>query len=157
MNTIGIGMTVVHSNIVANTVIESFSKTSGVINLTPPAGTASAITAPISNQSMSFTRDLGTVVRHSFTTQVLIAYQKYRIRYRYFHHKNFESKDVVREFDIDYREKDMSSSDDIRFNRLFSLDYDFSDSAKGAFNIFNDNSIRFGGSNLVGIGNSTNK
>ena len=51
----------------------------------------------------------------------------------------------------------MPNADDIRFNRLFSFYFDFSNSAKGAFNIFNDNSVRFGGTNLVGIGNSTNK
>ena len=161
MNTIGIGMTVVHSSKIApGTVIAregGFNKVTGVITLEPPAGTPNAVIGNISAEDITFTRSLGTRITHYFTTQVLSAYERYRIRIRYFYHKNFESKDVVREFDIDYREKDMSSSDDIRFNRLFSLDYDFSDSAKGAFNIFNDNSIRFGGSNLVGIGNSTNK
>ena len=64
MNTIGIGMTVVHPNIVAGTVItnEGISKISGIINLEPPAGNASAFTAPIgSNQTMTFQRDLGTL------------------------------------------------------------------------------------------------
>ena len=161
MNTIGIGMTVVHSSKIApGTVIAregGFNKVTGVITLEPPAGTPNAVIGNISAEDITFTRSLGTMIQHQFTTQVLTAYEKYRIRIRYFYHKNFESKDVVRMFDIDYREKDMPNADDIRFNRLFSLDYDFSDSAKGAFNIFNDNSVRFGGSNLVGIGNSTNK
>ena len=161
MNTIGIGMTVVHSSKIApGTVIArdgGFDKVTGVITLEPPAGTPNAVIGNISAEDITFTRSLGTRIAHFFTTQVLSAYERYRIRIRYFYHKNFESKDVVREFDIDYREKDMPNADDIRFNRLFSLDYDFSDSAKGAFNIFNDNSVRFGGSNLVGIGNSTNK
>ena len=104
MNTIGIGMTVVHSNIASGTVIDSFSKISGIITLEPPAGTASAVTGTISNQSMTFTRDLGTKVSHSFTTQVLIAYQKYRIRYRYFNHKNFDSKDIERSINMDYNQ-----------------------------------------------------
>ncbi|MEC8550788.1 MAG: hypothetical protein VXY93_09855, partial [Pseudomonadota bacterium] len=159
MNTIGIGMTVVHSNIVAGTVISKeggFNKTSGVITLEPPAGTASAVTAPISNQSVTFKRDLGTSVSHSFRTQVLLAYQKYRIRYRYFNHKNFDSKDIERNIDMNYNQNNQQASTNLRYNTLYPLDYDFSDSAKGAFNIYFDNSVRFGGTNVfsspIGLG-----
>ena len=161
MNTIGIGMTVVHPNIVPGTKITSengdFSKITGVINLEPPAGNTSAFTAPISNQDVSFVRSLGTSVRHVFSTQVLRSYERYRVRIRYFHPRTFLARNITREFDFDFREQDMPSTDDVRFNRLFALDYDFSNSAKGDFNIFNDNSIRFGGSNLSGIGSDGDK
>ena len=50
----------------------------------------------------------------------------------------------------------MSTQDDLRFNQLFSLDYNFTDSAKGEFNRYFDNSVRFGGTNLVGLGITTN-
>ena len=164
MNNIGVGMTVVHSNIATNTVIESFNKTSGVIALTPPAGTDSAVTAPISNVSMTFNRVLGQDISHSFKTQVLIAHQKYRIRYRYFHHKNFESKDIQRIINIDYKQGNQSTSTNIRYTSLYPLDYDFSDSAKGGFNIYFDNSVRFGGTNIfqvlptdpIGLGSRSN-
>ena len=160
MNTIGIGMTVVHPNIVPGTVISNdggFSKISGIINLEPPAGNASAFTAPIgSNQTMTFQRDLGTTVSHSFTTQVLIAYQKYRIRYRYFNHKNFDSKDIERSINMDYNQANQNSATHLRYTTLYPLDYDFSDSAKGGFNIYFDNSVRFGGTNVfsspIGLG-----
>ena len=160
MNTIGIGMTVVHSNIVPGTVISNdsgFSKISGIINLEPPAGTASAFTAPIgSNQTMTFQRDLGTNISHSFTTPVLIAYEKYRIRYRYFNHKNFDSKDVERSINMNYNQANQTTSTHLRYNTLYPLDYDFSDSAKGGFNIYFDNSVRFGGTNVfsspIGLG-----
>jgi len=160
MNNIGVGMTVVHSNIASGTIIsleDGFNKTSGVINLTPPAGTANAVTGTISNQSMTFQRVLGTSVRHSFTTQVLIAHQKYRIRYRYFNHKNFDSKDIERNIDMNYNQNNQQASTNLRYNTLYPLDYDFSDSAKGAFNIYFDNSVRFGGTNVftspIGLGN----
>ena len=158
MNTIGIGMTVVHSNIVAGTVIsdEQFNKTTGTIDLTPPVGTESAVTGTISNQTITFQRDLGTKISHSFTTPVLIAHQKYRIRYRYFHHKNFDSKDIERFINMDYNQANQLTSTHIRYNTLFPLDYDFSESAKGAFNIYFDNSVRFGGTNVfsspIGLG-----
>ena len=156
MNTIGIGMSVVHSNIATNTTIDSFSKTTGVVTLLPPAGTDSAVTAPISNQSMTFKRDLGTSVNHIFTTQVLIAHEKYRIRYRYFNHKNFDSKDVERNINMDYNQGNQAASTHLRYNSLYPLDYDFSNSAKGAFNLYFDNSVRFGGTNVfsspIGLG-----
>ena len=161
MNTIGIGMTVVHPNIVSGTKIsreDGFNKVTGTIELEPPSGTSSAFTAPIgSNQSMTFTRSLGDMIRHTFDTPVLTAYEKYRIRIRYFHNKNFKLKNVTKRLDLDFQEKYMSATDDLRFNQLFTLDYDFSNSAKGDFNRYEDNSVRFGGTNLVGIGNSTNK
>ena len=156
MNTIGIGMSVVHSNIATGTKIDSFNRTTGVINLEAPSGTDSAVTAPISNQSMTFNRVLGDSVSSQFTTQVLIAYQKYRIRYRYFHHKNFDSKDIERNFDVNYKQGNQASADHLRYTQLFTSDYDFSDSAKGAFNIYFDNSVRFGGTNVfsspIGLG-----
>ena len=158
MNTIGRGMTVVHSNIATGTVIsdEQFNKTTGTIDLTPPVGTESAVTGTISNQTITFQRDLGTKISHSFTTPVLIAHQKYRIRYRYFHHKNFDSKDIERFINMDYNQANQLTSTHIRYNTLFPLDYDFSESAKGAFNIYFDNSVRFGGTNVfsspIGLG-----
>jgi len=158
MNNIGSGMSVVHSNIASGTVIavdSGLNKTTGVINLTPPAGTDSAVTAPISNQSVTFQRDLGTSVSHTFRTQVLLAYQKYRIRYRYFNHKNFDSKDIERNIDMNYAQNNQTTNN-LRYNTLYPLDYNFSDSAKGAFNTYFDNSVRFGGTNVfsspIGLG-----
>ena len=157
MNTIGAGMTVVHSSIATNTKIEGFDKISGVISLEPPAGTDSAVTAPISNVSMTFNRVLGDNVSHSFTTQVLIAYERYRIRYRYFNHKNFDSKDIQRSINMDYNQANQTTSTDLRYTTLFPLDYNFTDSVKGNFNIYFDNSVRFGGTDIFtsnpGIGN----
>ena len=98
---------------------------------------------------------MGQNIIHKSNTQTLIAFKKYRIRLRYFHHKNFDSKDISRRFDIDYRTPAMSADQDLRFNHLFSLDYDFSNAGKGDFNRFDDNSVLFGGTNIVGIGNST--
>ena len=160
MNNIGRFMTVVHSGIATNSVIENFDKTTGIITLEPPEGTDSAVTGTISNQSMTFQRDLGKRVDHNFTTQVLIAHQKYRIRYRYFHHKNFDSKDIERNINMDYRQNNQTTTTNLRYTTLYPLDYDFSDSAKGSFNIYFDNSVRFGGTNVfsdpIGLGSRSN-
>ncbi len=161
MNTIGIGMTVVlSSKIATNTVIESFNKETGVISLIPPAGTPNAVTQTFSNQTVEFNRVLGTNIRHTFPTQVLIAYERYRIRFRYFHHRNFDSKDIQRSFGVDYKQTNFSATTHLRYNNLFPLEYDFKDSAKGDFNNYFDNSVRFGGTNIhaspFGLGSRTN-
>ena len=157
MNTIGIGMTVVlDGKIATGTKIENFNKVTGSISLEPPSGVTNSVTGTISNESVTFTRELGNSIRHNFDTHVLIAYQKYRVRLRYFHHKNFEAKDIIRAFDLNFRQANMSAHDDLRFNQLFTLGYDFTESAKGEFNRYFDNSVRFGGTNLIGLGNTTN-
>ena len=154
INNIGIGMTVSGSNnIAAETKVTGFNKTTGVVNLITSSG--NAVTGTISNATLTFARELGQRIRHPSDTQTLIAFKKYRIRFRYFHHKNFDSKDIIRVFDVDYKTPNMAADGDLRFNHLFSLDYNFSNAGKGDFNRFNDNSILYGGTNIVGIGNST--
>ena len=153
MNTIGIGMSVKgNPNIVNGAVIESFSKANQTITLV--SDSPNSITGSITNQDLTFFRDLNnsTPVTHTITTQVLEAYQKYRIRYRYFHHKNFESKDIVQSIDFNYKQRNFANTADLRYTSLFSLDYIFSNAVKGVFNKYNDNSVLFGGTNTSGIG-----
>ena len=159
MNTIGIGMTVVNSNIAVGSKVEFFDKLTGVISLIPPDGSANSITASFTNEDVKFTRSLGEQISHNIETHVLEAYKKYRIRLRYFHHKNFNSKDIERMFDINIRERNQPVFQDLRYNRLFSLDYDFSNSVKGNFNKYYDNSVLFGGTGAednFAIGSRTN-
>ena len=146
MNTIGIGMTaVLDGKIATGSKVDSFDKLTGVISLMPPEGSANSVTASFTDQDVKFTRSLGEEIRHTIDTHVLEAYKKYRIRLRYFHHKNFDSKDIERSFDINVRERNQPVSQDLRYNRLFSLDYDFSSNTKGNFNKYSDNSVLFGG------------
>ncbi|MEC8551662.1 MAG: hypothetical protein VXY93_14290, partial [Pseudomonadota bacterium] len=153
MNTIGIGMTVSGSGITAETKVTDFDRNTGTVSLLSPTG--DSFTGSVSNTTLTFARELGQSIRHKFISPTLIAFKKYRIRLRYFHHKNFDSKDITRSFNIDYRDAGMPNDEDLRFNSLFSLDYDFSNAGKGDFNKFDDNSVLFGGTNIVGIGNST--
>ena len=167
MNTIGIGMTVVLDGIIVpGTKIENFNKTTGVINLAPPAGNTNVFNSSFTNQTVKFNRILGVNISHVFSTPVLIAYQRYRIRFRYFHHKNFDSKDILRLFNVDYAQTNFRANTHLRYNKLFPLDYNFTNSAKGNFNTYFDNSVRFGGTNIyenpsnslekVGLGDRSN-
>ena len=146
MNTIGIGMTAVHDNIAIGSKVFDFDKNTGTIELTPPEGAVSAVTGLLDGTAtVKFTRHLGDEIEHSIDTHVLKEYKKNRIRMSYFHHKNFDSKDIDRIFNIDIKEMDIATHQDFRYNRLFALDYDFSDEAKGDFSKYYDSSIRFGG------------
>jgi len=152
MNTIGIGMTVKGSGIAEDTLVESIDKGKRTITLTPPDGSGTAITNPSLLGETTFARKLGDPIKHVVSTHVLEEYGKYRIRMRYFHHKDFDSKDIIRLFNIDAREQINSTFFNLRYNRLFSLDYDFTDSVKGTFNKYYDNSVLFGGTKTTGIG-----
>ena len=117
-----------------------------------------AVTSSFTNQTVTFSRNLSQSesVTSEFDTQVLQAYQRYRIRIRYFHHKNFDSKDITQAIDINYRQRNQGTVADLRYNRLFSLDYDFTNASKGVFNLYNDQSVLFGGTDTEGIGSRTN-
>ena len=152
MNTIGIGMTVDGAGIAEGSIIESISKETKTIKLTPPDGSGSAITNPSLLGETTFARKLGQPVQQVIFTHILEEYEKYRIRMRYFHHQNFNSKDIVRLFNIDAREQNSPSFNNLRYNKLFPLDYNFKKEVQGTFNKYYDASVLFGGTKTTGIG-----
>ena len=80
-------MSVSGTNIVKDSKVHNVS--GGTIELVhpdvtePDAGTP-AVTGTISSQPLTFYRNTGVEVTKSYTTPTLVAYNKYRIRYRYF-------------------------------------------------------------------------
>ena len=165
---VGIGMSVSGSNI--NTIggapiVEGIDHNTGVITLAPTADSnGNSITGNVSND-VTFTRHFGTSVTSKFSTHVLTAYEKYRIRIRYFH-PQVEDDDTVLENQIRNLNKQVTIHhkppfgnilDDLDFRYLYSLDYDFSEGVKGDFNRYLDQSVLFGGTVLgEGIGSRTN-
>ena len=84
--TIGIGMTVSGSNISGVPKVDTIDRTTGVITLEPSSGITSSISGTLSgNNNITFSRTFGDSVTSQFTTQVMLAFEKYRIRVRYFH------------------------------------------------------------------------
>ena len=161
LRTIGVGMTVTGSGINGTPTVQAISRSTGFITLTPESGDSTAITSGTRN--ILFARELGKRVTQDFNTPVLIAFQKYRIRLRFFFPKNVDVRKTTKAFFIDYITPGGSSFAHLRFNNLYTLGYDFSDSAKGNFNKFDDQSVLFGGTNIyttpIGIGsrNDTSK
>ena len=164
---IGIGMSVSGPNIVKDTKVHSVGQSNGVIELRhpdvtePDAGTP-AVTGAISSQSLTFYRNTGVEVNKSYNTPTLIAYQKYRIRIRYFIPRYqgpggtfiaIDSSGLDRNADINFTPPG-STSTSLQFYHLYDINYDFSDSAKGTFPKFVDNSILFGGGTIGSSSNS---
>tara|TARA_R100001443_G_C3363580_1_gene179566 strand:+ start:1182 stop:3944 length:2763 start_codon:yes stop_codon:yes gene_type:complete len=163
VRTVGVGMSVQGNGIQSGEVsgvirwpiVESMDQSGGVITLTPVDGQTASISSAQTNQDYTFFRNLGEGVSTTFSTHVLTAFRKYRIRLRYFFPRNIDSRDYDRRFGIDYSAPVHSSGVHLRRENLYSLDYDFSDSAKGDFNDYFDTSVLFGGSSQMGIGSTT--
>ena len=165
---IGVGMSVTGPNIVKDSRVYSVNQSSGVIELRhpdvtePDAGTP-AVTGAISSQPLTFYRNTGVSVSKNYNTPTLIAYQKYRIRFRYFIPRYqgpggtfiaIDSSGLDRNADINFRPPGSGNDGNLPFQFLYSIDYDFSDSAKGTFPKFVDNSILFGGGTIGSSSNS---
>ena len=165
---VGIGMSVSGSNInsIGGTpIVESIDHTTGVITLTPTSDSnGNSITGNVSND-VTFNRHFGTSVRSTFDTHVLTAYEKYRIRIRYFHPKvedddtvlDDQIRNISKQITIHHRPPFANVINDLDFRYLYSLDYNFSEEVKGDFNRYIDQSVLFGGTVLgEGIGSRTN-
>ena len=153
---VGIGMSVTGSGIRSGSEVSGFSRETGAISLVNPNG--DPITSVVSNQSYSFTRELGKGVSSSFSTYVLEKGRRYRIRYRFFAPPGTTSlRGVIRSINFSFSPP-VTSTNVLRYNNLYSLDYDFSDAAKGDINKFLEQSVLFGGNKEDGteaIGGST--
>jgi hypothetical protein len=153
-NFIGIGQSVSNAKIVVGTVVASYSRSDGVINLTPPTGSANAITSTITSENIVFSKAIGQDTSISHTTYALEAQRRYHVRARYYIPQAINAIGVVRNINFDILYPGSASNSDLRYNYLFSSDYNFSDAAKGQFNIFSDNSILSGGGTLGSIASS---
>ena len=151
---IGVGMNVsstIPSIIRSGTIVDAVSQSSGVITLINANGDAvtGSISAPI-----TFKREIGDNASRTIITQVLERGRRYRIRARFYIPPDVNSQRVDR--NITFHFSPFSTSDqDLVFTQLYNLNYDFSESAKGSFIDFLDNSVSFGGGTLGGTANSS--
>ena len=163
--TIGIGMSVSGTGLVSGTggngetiwpTVESYTNpingnTSTVVLKPIPGQTNSIGASALSNATLTFFRNIGQKITAEFTTQYLIEFRRYRWRARFFFPNDVNTNYLKRTVDFDYSYP-ASSSNDLYYYRLFDLDYTFIDGKKGGFNKFFDASVRFGGTDPIGIG-----
>ena len=148
---VGVGQSVSGVGIYTGSVVSSVDRTTGIIGLNPPTGiTANTVTATFTNQNKIFSKAIGQNAAISYSTYILNAQQRYRIRARYYIPSSINAIGAQRNINFDYVTP-TSGTADLRYTDLYSADYDFSDAAKGEFPIFIDNSIRSGGGTLGGV------
>lgn len=145
---IGIGQSVSNTNIVVGTLVQDYNTSTGVITLTPPSGSVNAITSTITSGNIVFSKAIGQETEIRYTTYALEKQRRYHIRLRYYIPSSFDARAVVRNFIITILRPFSASTEYLRYNYLYASDYDFSQFAKGDFNIFLDNSILAGGGKL---------
>ena len=146
--TIGIGMTVSGSNIDGVPEVEGINRSTGVITLLPSSGVTNSVSGTLSgSNNITFSRTFGDLVYSDMRTQVLLAFEKYRIRVRYFYPKvaigdtvlNNQIRNIEKKVTIHHEPTAGTTIDDLDFRYLYSMDYNFSESAKGVFNNYVDN------------------
>ena len=160
--TIGIGMTVSGSNIDGVPEVEGINRNTGVITLLPSSGVTNSVSGTLSgSNNITFSRTFGDDAYGEMTTQVLLAFEKYRIRIRYFHPQigigdttlDNQIRNLNKKITIHHRPPGATEINDFHFRYLYAMDYNFKNSAKGVFNNYLDKSVLFGGTEIgVGIG-----
>jgi hypothetical protein len=150
---VGVGQSVSASGIATGSNVKSYNISNGVIELTPPIGINTAVSTTFSGNIIFF-KTIGQSTQISHSTYVLEEYQKYRIRARYFIPESIDAINAQRNITFSFTRPADNSAGLLRYNNLYALDYDFSESAKGEFPIYIDNSIRFGGGTIGGSGDS---
>ena len=148
---VGVGQSVSGVGIYTGSVVASVDRTTGIIGLNPPTGiTTNTVTANFTNQNKTFFKTIGQDTAISYSTYILNAQQRYRVRARYYIPSSINAIAAQRNINFDYAAP-TGGIGNLRYTDLYSADYDFSDAAKGEFPIFIDNSIRSGGGTLGGV------
>ena len=158
VSNVGVGMTVISSTsnrIKLGSSVVSVGST-GIIALSDDDGDS---VNSVGTTLISFGRTLGESSSGIFSTYVLERSRKYRIRYRVFVPPGTTStRGILRSISFTYKTPGSLTSTYLRYNNLYSLDYDFSEEAKGNIIKFLDQSLLFGGNKEGGgerIGGST--
>jgi hypothetical protein len=146
---VAIGQSVSGSSIVSGSVVSSYDRSSGVVNLTPPIGVTYAVSSAFSG-NLTFFKNIGQSTNISYSTYALKARQKYKIKFRYYIPAAIDATSVQRNINFDFSSP-TSSTSNLRYTYLYSLDYDFQ--TTGKLDIFLRNSINTGGGV---IGTTTN-
>lgn len=151
---VGVGQTVSGTGVRNGTIVNSVNRSTGVISLTPPSGFPDSLSANVSG-NVTFAKTVGQNTIISYSPYTLIQYRPYRVRFRYFIPQGINAESVSRYINFDLFQPGGISDGNLRYNYLYSSDYDFSDQALGSFNNFLNNSILSGGGTLGGTTNSS--
>ena len=131
--------------------IGAFDQVTGDITLSGATATGS-----VGDEfSLTMKKTLGEQGFVRWNSPILEKFRRYKIKFRFFFPTSLENQNVNRVdkfLEFDFTEP-LSSKQNLRYTRLYTLDYDFSEEAKGRVFNFRDSSILFGGGE---VGENTN-
>ena len=139
--------------------VSEINSDTGVITFTADSG--NPVTGSFSgSNNVTFFKTMGQSTNNAITIPyVLNKLEKYCIRIRYFIPSSAAGEGVEKSINVNISfPLSGNDSNDLRYTSLYETDYDFSDTGKGVFETFIDNSIRFGGTTLISaLGGGTDK
>ena len=153
-NKVAIGMTCINATYIdggANgTRISEMNTSNGIFTLSTDNNASPTGNSSWTNQTLKFVQSATQATNNTYPIDYsLIKGTPYRFKLRYFVPTYWDSSRSDRYLDINELTPS-GASDHLRYRQLYSLNYDFSDNAKGSFNKFIDNSILFGGGTTGG-------
>ena len=153
---VGIGLTISGTNITSSDPddpgkIGEFDQATGNITLS-----GATVTGSVGDEfSLTMRKKLGDLGFARWKSPILEKFRRYKIKFRFFFPTSLENQNVNRVdkfLEFDFTEP-LSSKQNLRYTRLYTLDYDFSEEAKGRVFNFRDSSVLFGGGE---VGENTN-
>ena len=142
---VAIGQSVSAVGIATGSLVDGYSRTTGIITLSPPENIQTAVYANFSG-NISFTKTIGQDTGIFYTTYILNQFERYKIRFRYFIPRLIDASNVSRYIQFNIVTPLNSAPGFLRYNNLYSLDYNFSQ--RSEFRDFFDSSIPFGGGTI---------
>lgn len=132
--------------------VGAFDQVTGDITLS-----AATVTGSVGDEfSLTMKKTLGNREFVRWKSPILEKFRRYKIKFRFFFPITLENQNVnrVEKFlELDFTEP-LSAQKNLRYTRLYTLDYDFSEEAKGRVFNFRDSSILFGGGEVGGTNSS---
>jgi hypothetical protein len=142
---IAIGQSVSGTNISPGSVVSAVNSNNGYITLTNP-NPVNPVIGVVNNAT--FTKIIGEESTKSNQTYILKAYEKYKIRFRYYIPQELDSTNINSYIYFLILTPENTSSGRLRYNYLYSLDYNFLD--ESIFGDFRKNSLFYGGGTVGG-------
>ena len=152
---VGLGLTVSGTSINSTDPdggnIGAFDQATGDIALS-----GATVTGSVGDEfSLTMRKKLGELGFVRWDSPILEKFRRYKIKFRFFFPTSLENQNVNRVdkfLEFDFTEP-LSTKRNLRYTRLYTLDYDFSEEAKGRVFNFRDSSVLFGGGE---VGENTN-
>ena len=150
---VGIGLTISGTNITSSDPddpgkIGEFDQATGNITLS-----GATVTGSVGDEfSLTMRKKLGDLGFARWKSPILEKFRRYKIKFRFFFPTSLENQNVNRVdkfLEFDFTEP-LSTKRNLRYTRLYTLDYDFSEEAKGRVFNFRDSSVLFGGGEVGG-------